>query len=284
MGVARAIDHRSFVARASYCALVVLAIGVTEVHAQSDCQATFEAALTRLRGPGALAESEGYRTTFSAEGDTLRAHIRSDDGGTRELEAPGPDCQALADASAITLALLLDAAPPPEEPAPPASLKLTEGAGAGLLLGTPRDVAPVLLAEVGLGLARWRLGLGALWALPRRSDFGPGDVRSELLAGSARACFLLAPHLSLCSGAYLGALKMRARGYTRDEEARSLWGAAPVELALDYVWAHVGGELGLGALLPFQRKRFSIDGLGEAREDWPVQALFSLRVFAVQNL
>jgi hypothetical protein len=293
VGAGSVSDQVRFAARASYGALVALAIGASSVHAQSDCRATFEATLARLRGPEALAESAGYRTTFSVAGGTLRARIVAGDGSARELDAPGPDCDALAGATAVALALLLDAAPePPLEAAAPKPLAapartrfaLREGVGAGMLLGTPRDVAPVLLAELALARERWRVGVGALWALPRRTNFGPGDLRSELRAASARGCLSLAPHLALCTGAYLGVRSMRARGYTRVEQDRSLWGAAPLELSLDYVWAHVGAELAAGVLLPFQRKRFSIDGLGDAREDWPVQALFSLRVFAMQNL
>lgn len=242
------------------------------------------AELTRLRGPAAVAD-ERYRTTFHAEGELLHATIRAQHGGARELEAPGPDCRALASAAAVAHALLLDAepapAPPIEQPVPSS---LTAGAGAGVLLGIPRDLAPALLGELGFRRGRWRLGLGVLWALPKRTDFGPGDVRSELIAGTARACVALVDHLSLCSGADIGQLDMRARGYTRNERARSLWGAAPLELALDYVWAHVGGELGLGAMIPLQRKQFSIDGLGNAQQDWPVQALIALRLFAVKNL
>lgn len=297
MGAASASDQPIRRARAaSYGALLALAIGSSAARAQTDCQPTFVAELTRLRGPAAAADTR-YRTTFTAEAETLHATIQAEDGSARELSAPGPDCRALASATAVALALLLDA--PPREEAPqielpepepeltkvePPRMKLTAGAGAGLLLGVPRDLAPALLGELGLRRERWRVGLGVLWALPRRSAFGPGDVRSELFAGSARACLQLVSQLALCSGAQLGQLAMRARGYTRNESSRVFWGAVPVELAFDYLWAHVGAELGLAALFPFQRQTFSIDGLGDVAEDWPVQALFSLRLFGVTKL
>ncbi len=278
--------------------MLALAIWTTHARAQSDCQATFEAELTRLRGPAALVEGQGYRTYFEADGAELHATIRAEDGSTRELRAPGPSCQSLATATAVALALMLDASPPYQPPprafappyqAPPPKIPkrqrtLTAGAGMGILLGTPRELAPALLGELGLRLPHARIALGVLWSTPKRETFTPGDIRSELSAGELRVCFTPWSHLSLCSGAYLGQRSMRARGYTRNEDERSLWGAAPIEVALDYTWAHVGAELGLAALLPFQRKRFAIDGLGTVREDWPVQALFALRVFGMKNL
>jgi hypothetical protein len=45
----------------------------TKAGAQSDCQDTFAAELTRLRGAAALADSERYRTSFRAESETLHA-------------------------------------------------------------------------------------------------------------------------------------------------------------------------------------------------------------------
>lgn len=285
MGGASASDHRSRRAGASYCALLALAIWTTQASAQSGCEETLAAELVRLRGPHALAESERYRTTFSQDGEKLTATIRAADGSTRTLT--GTDCHALASATAVALALLLDMEPAPE-PAPeppvePSPSALTAGAGAGVVLGVPRDVAPVVLGELGFRRERWRVGAGVLWALPKREDFGPGDIRSALIAGTARVC-LAHHHLALCSGAQLGALTMEARDYTRNEREHVFWGAIPLELALDYVWSSVGAELGLAALFPLQRHAFSIDGVGNAQREWPVQAAFVLRLFGVKNL
>jgi hypothetical protein len=292
VGASGASDHRSSrvgrTARATYCALVALAIWPIGARAQEDCEATFQAELVRLRGADALRESERYRTTFADDGVQRSATIASSDGSSRQLSDPGPGCAALASATAVALALMLDAEPPPAAPMPPRPARapwvLTSGAGAALLLGVPRDAAPALLAELGVRRGPWRLQLGALWALPRRTSFAPGTIRSELIAGSVRACWQPLAPLGLCTGAYLGALEMRARGYTRNDSAHPFWAAAPLELALDYVFGAVGAELGAGVLLPFQRQTFSIDGLGSAQASWPVQVLFSLRVFGLTKL
>ena len=88
----------------------------------------------RALSPG---EAEHYRVQFEHEGDAFVATVHNEqDGSTRALSDQGPSCQALTRATAVSLALLIDAessplaqgvnaraaatdAPTPDVPSPP---------------------------------------------------------------------------------------------------------------------------------------------------------------------
>src|SRR6188768_386541 len=174
--------------------------------------------IARIRGRVDTPKNSHYEVHFSRTADTFSASIHSGPNGEgqRELTGPGPTCASLAQATAVTLALLFDsdeasatraepeppapAAPPPaviaprvEAPPqvaarPPARLRGTLSLGAAGLAFVLRPLAPAFVAEMGLSYQRVRTGLGALWVPTQSLTLEPGHVDESLLAGTARAC------------------------------------------------------------------------------------------------
>jgi hypothetical protein len=220
------------------------------------------------------------------------------------LEAHGDGCSSLAQATTVTLALLLDAQlrvrPEPakpstaseeQSPAParveraPSASELHFMLGGGALLGVLRPTVPVLSLEGGLSRGWFRAGLGGLWAIPQTVALGPGRVHELLFAGTARGCFALArssgTRLDACSGLFAGAQRAEAAGYTTNSRRTRSWFAVPLELALSQRSGPLGLELGGSFVLPLVRNEFVIDGQGPAYSPAPLSVLLSLRVFGI---
>jgi hypothetical protein len=262
----------------------------------------------RVRGQRTTSATAAYHVTFGFGAGVFRASIRVGSAtGARVLRDRGTTCTSLEQATALTLALLLDsdasAVPPGEEgaaskalepakaepaeppraprPAKPPNVRLTLGAGGGALVGVLNPIAPTLLAETGIGVGRFRTNIGVLWVPEQTLDLAPGSVNETLLSGVARMC--LAPwqgqalRVDVCSGVHAGLLEVHAAGYTRDGAASKAWLAVPLELALSTAPAPIGVELGMSALVPLRRNDFSIDNLGVAYASWPVGMLLSMR-------
>lgn len=287
-------------------------ISVTREEGALSCPDAEEltAHIERLRGHQATSETSAYRVSFSRRGGVFRATIRlASGGGARELRDRGASCASLEQATALTLALLLDsdlheppseqdepkaielsparepttgappAEPEPERPATRARLTLSLG-GAGVF-GVVQPVVPAALAELGIGTARFRTSLGVLWMPTQTFELGPGNLHERLLSGVARTCLTATSgalaRLDLCSGVYAGLLHVQASGYTRNDSTDKAWLAVPVELAVATTSAPISVELGASALLPVRRNDFAIDNLGVAYESWPVGLLLSMR-------
>lgn len=266
----------------------------------------------RLRGHQTTGASSAYRVTFSKRGAVFRATIRmSAGGGARELRDRGATCASLEQATALTLALLLDSdlrepvsdaeepkpielsperepPPPPVEQNPPdpdrrrdrrVSLTLSLG-GAGVM-GVVQPVVPAAVGELGIGAGRFRTSLGVLWMPTQTYEHGPGNLRERLLAGVARTCLAAArgdqAHLDVCTGVYAGLLHVEASGYTRNDSVDKAWLAVPLELTLSTTSKPISVEVGASALLPLRRNDFAIDNLGVAYESWPVGVMLSMR-------
>ena len=263
----------------------------------------------RLRGHQTTSEPSAYRVRFSQLSGVFRADIEvGAGGGARVLRDRRATCASLAQATALTLALLLDsdasellpekAEPEPIEPvvveprrardqAPPEPERRTNAAhltlslGGGALFGVVQPVAATVQAELGIGVSRFRTGIGVLWMPTQTRDFGPGQLRETLLSGVARTCLTAARsaqvRFDVCSGIYAGLLKVQADRYTRNDSADKAWLAVPLGVALTTTSSPVGVEVDASALLPLRRNDFSIDNLGVAYESWPVGILLSMR-------
>ena len=262
----------------------------------------------RVRGQQATGASSAYRVRFSYRGGVFRAAIQVGEGaGTRVLSDRGATCAALEQATAVTLALLLDSdsrepletapaeppPPPPEalfepepEPEPEReptarAVSLTLSLGGAGFAGVVQPIVPVAVGELGIGVQRFRTNIGVLWMPWRTLDFGPGVLDETLISGVARMCLSawrgVALRVDLCSGIYAGLLEVQARGYTRNDVVEKTWLAVPLEVALATTTGPIGLEAGASALLPLRRNDFSIDNLGVAYESWPVGMLLSLR-------
>lgn len=267
--------------------------------------------VNRVRGLQATRATGTYHVTFSFRAGVYRAAIRF--GGTqaqRVLRDRGSTCASLEQATALTLALLLDSdasalpaeeeepplrvEPPPAPPQPPppepdheqpkpsaAHVSLLLSAGGGALSGVVNPIAPAVTGELGLSTARFRAHVGVLWVPEQTLDLAPGTVNETLFSGVARMCLSAwqgqRSRLDLCSGIYAGLVSVEANGYTRNDDAKKPWLALPLELAFLTTSSPIGVELGASALVPLRRSDFSIDNLGVAYESWPVGLLVSMR-------
>jgi hypothetical protein len=243
---------------------------------------------------------------FSRQGGAFRATIRMAGGSVRVLEDRAPSCASLEQATALTLALLLDSdaheltieehqpgprksqpavkpAPsaPFQPPAPREEPQLVFAVGGGALFGVVQTVAPIATADVGLYLKRFHTSLGVLWMPTQQQDLAPGQLRESLVSGVARTCYApLLPRklrVETCTGFYAGLLNVEARGYTRNDTLGRAWLAVPVELSLSTAAPPMGVELGFSALLPLRQSDFAIDNLGTAYASWPLGMLVTLR-------
>lgn len=267
------------------------------------------ARVAKIRGRATFPPDSSYEVGFTHTGDAFTAVIRS--GGNAEsqrtLDGHGPTCSALAQATAVTLALLFDAEtdaapeppkPEPPKPEPPPKLELSEPipiepprhgprvdatAALGLsgLVAVLRPLSPALTGELGLRVSSWRMGLGVLWSPPQSLTLAPGIVRESLLAGTARVCLALTRteelRLDLCSGLSAGVVSARASGFTRNREDSRPWLAVPLELSFSQHSGPVGLEVSAAAIGALEHQDFTIDHLGPAYESPRVSGMLSLR-------
>ncbi|HEX3774888.1 MAG TPA: hypothetical protein VHV51_10520 [Polyangiaceae bacterium] len=279
--------------------------------------ASLGARVAAIRGRPGAPSGSSYDVSFSRTLDAFSAVIRSGANAEsqRVLEDRGPSCAALAQATAVTLALLLDSEadsasePPkaeaaePAAPKPPAELANpilidvrergprvdgTVSLGVAGLAFVLRPISPAFNAELGLRVARFRAGIGVLWNPPQTLALAPGDVRESLLVGTARSCFALARaeafRFELCSGLFAGVTTAEGQGFTRNERRVRSWLAIPLELSLAEISSPIGWELGVSALGSLAHRDFSIDNLGPAYQSPRVGAMISLRAVGLFSL
>jgi hypothetical protein len=265
------------------------------------------ARIEQIRGKSAHELAGSYRVSFARKDEGLFAVISTGPAGTlvRTLEHRGPTCAPLANATAVTLALLFDSdvivkngpepvpatapiaiadtSPPPERPR--ARHYATLAIGASALAGVLRPVSPGVAAEAGVGGTRWRVNLGALFAIPQQIELGPGTVEERLVSGVARACF--APvrsgplRIDACSGLWVGLVTAEGRSFTTNERHARPWVAVPLELALAWWTAPIGWEITATGLATVRRQDFAIDGLGVAYRSPPVGGMLSIRAVGI---
>lgn len=268
--------------------------------------ATLAERVQAIRGRPATAGA-GYDVHFARDGRVFSAELRAEGGASvRKLESQADDCEPLARATGVTLALLFDSTPepakleplaaasaPPAEPLPPPPaakppaepserVRLGLALGAGLASAIVRPSAPVFLGEIGLRHAALRFGAGAAWIPTQRLAFGPGAVDVGLIAGQARACWTGFRRSWLqidgCAGILLGSVTAEPHGIRGAESRARLFAALPLELAFGQDVGQVSWELGLSLVLAFRRNQFEIEGLGKVYDTPSFAGLFSVRI------
>jgi hypothetical protein len=270
----------------------------------------------RATPPDAL---RSYRVAFARRGDAFHARIESTvDESSRSLTDGGPTCAALARATAVTLALLLDAEPTPVErrsddeatttteqraargadsnatsaqTVPPdhatrsaAAHAFTLDGGAGLLGGVVRPIAPFVRGGAGLELRHFDVNVGALFVPPGDVELPPGSLSTSLLAITLESCLELASldrvTLHACSGLIAGFIRAEARGYTLNEARSRAWLAVPAGVGVGTEGGSVGLRFDATLLVPIRRQNFQVDGAGIAYRSPVVAGLLSLRAVA----
>lgn len=172
----------------------------------------------------------------------------------RSFSADTSDCDAYADALALSIAVGLDAtmlpeptvAPLPQLTLPPAKARpspqppwLHLWAGAGLMTGPIRGVSPT----TRLGLAA-RFGsaidgsLGAETTWPMVVPIAGGTARANLLTAVGDVCYrpTRSSPISIlaCGSVRWGVLRAQGKGFARDEAGLGSWGAAGGGPSVEY--------------------------------------------------
>lgn len=238
--------------------------------------------------------------TADAAGYTLQLHVR-DAGGDQRRTLHSPRCEALADATAVILAVA--AAPigvaarvvaaPPVPPndtvevdfAPPSSAPVGSLAPAPSPTRRRPGLAVGFTAAAGIGpTERFAAGLSGhvalLWQRVRLDLRGSGWFRSplalanrpgvgadlQLTAGAVRGCPRLLRRklaLELCGGLELGALLAEGVGLEQNQSSRGLWAAGLLAPGLQ--WRPLR-RLALGleveALIAFTRRQYATGDAG----------------------
>lgn len=219
--------------------------------------------------------------------------------GQRTLRDVGPSCDALSGGVAVAIALLLDeleheqsapatrsAEPKPTTPEPlPSSpvpavesvrLRLAAELGGGYGLGGNGTALGLLRVGVQHGALRLDVAASATW--PRTSGFDTGELRTSLVYGSARACWLLGHAIAIGPCLQLGAGRLRGVGvgYGETRTANLLWTAAGLglgaEVPLEDGWR---ATLGATLWLPLERHTFSVQNRGTAWESAKLAGILS---------
>jgi len=259
-------------------------IGVERAPAAFDCPdaerltAKVEAIVGRSLSSSEDSSRIFVQVQFSQSEAGYQAHLRLTGAreGERVLRDNGQRCEALADAVAVTVALLFD--PGAESPATHVSVPLEPtrpalgwwlGGRFGLGLGLVGGATWIAGGTVGISLGRrtW-FELGAGTSGVRTHAFGAGSVRVRL--GSAelsgfhsltRGEFQLGPALSLLGGVTSGT----GDGYATSSHASlayiALGGGARAQFR---VAERVLLSLRAEAVVPLQKQVFSVGYVGDA--------------------
>ena len=241
-----------------------------------------------------------YAVRLSRSSDGYSAVLQYGDL-SRKLEDPGATCDALADALALTLAILLDAAPSRR---PALLLSLPLGSLAELVERRPRlktwevsldigavgvmGLSPLASAagigEVSLRIRRISFGAGALWLPTTTRSVEPGVISLSLVAATARVCAdPLGPaengfRVSLCAQPMLGALHGQGRGYHPDRQGTAPWFALGVTALGEGTIAGPVGWSARATLLPLiASPSFTVD---QARADGETPAVTTTTVYS----
>ena len=287
-----------------------------------DCPdaATLGVRIAHIRGRAGGPSRASYDVSFSHTTDTFTAviHGGANSESQRVLEGRGLSCTALAQATAVTLALLFDSEvdstppdtpkpePPPAAPPPKVAPLLADpilvdvrargprvdgtlSLGVSGLVGVLRPLSPAVTGELGLQVLRWRMGIGVLWNPPQSLSLDPGAIRESLLAGTARSCLALTRssgfRFDLCTGLFAGIATADANGFTTNEHhVVRTWLAIPLELSLAQLSGPVGWEVSVSALGSLVHEDFSIDHLGAVYRAPRVAGMLSLRAVGLLSL
>ncbi|HWZ91204.1 MAG TPA: hypothetical protein VNW92_20225 [Polyangiaceae bacterium] len=257
---------------------------------------------------------------FSWTRDQYLANVlsRGPKPGERVLRDRGPNCAALGQAVSVAIALLLDKelqdrATHSSEPARPsnevqpqpvpaavakpereresdqadalgarAPLALRASLEGGEAAGLLGQSTALLSEQVGLRLQPGLiLDAGFSAALPATTHYGPGSVRTTLLFGSARACYVWGKNFSVgpCAAFGVGRLRGVGIGYASVASQSLTWTAVGAgAVAEGPLWGRVFWGLAGTLWLPTERSSFSVQNVGTAWESSRLGGALALRV------
>lgn len=276
---------------------------------QPELEHRVEDILQRPLADAGAALTVDVRFERTANAFDARVTASGSKSGQRWLHDTSPTCDALGEAVSVTIALLLDDARPDQDapvldtgtPPENAPAPVTASPASDTHPGTVRDLyarrwsARASLevgggyglggSGAGLGLGRlgarrggWLLDLAAAGTLPSEQSFERGRVRTSLLFGNVRACYLIGRSrlVGPCAQLGVGRLRGAGDGYGQVQAASLPWTAMGLGLAGE---TPLVGSLYLAYAatlwVPTRRQTFSVENVGIAWESKPVAGLLT---------
>ena len=202
--------------------------------------------------------------------------------GSRQIDSDAPECDALADAAALVVALIIDpharfspkaaAPPPPVPPLPPAAAVPSASLDGFVRIGVRglalRGALPGLASGAALAVdvgraPRWGWGIG-LRVLPEQRTES-GDAGFGLTAGWLAGCAHAhgrrfgARGCVAASGGVIHSV-VHEQALEPAQPGERLWLGAVASLVASYrMWGPVGLDLGTEIIAPVMRHRFWIE-------------------------
>ena len=285
----------------------------------SDCPdaASLTSMIARLtpKGPEpsdvAPPDADRFDVEFSRTAARYRVVVRArgSHAGVRALEDAGATCASLAEATALTIAVIVDPegvklaeppadnppeppvkpAPPPATPEAPPPLvvaqparstpwSLAVAAGGGAAIGILREAAPIAFVSFEVRpLPFFTVDVGGAFVPTQRLALERGNIDVWLLSGTANGCvwpYAETIRVGGCAGIAAGSIRGEGRGYPVQSGASRPWVAGTASAAAN---GPLVGLLGWGAragiVVPTHRESFGIDGVGVAYEAPPAGAI-----------
>ena len=239
-----------------------------------------------------------FKVTLTKRGEAWQAKIQRWEQNRSSLEAPrvlqdrSPACQPLAEAVALTIAILAEdsaqrAEPPParppddsaQKPAAVASAttpqgdnrkraKMWVGAGGGAAMSWISPIAPVLGFSLGLDASSLRAGVRLMITTEQKFELAPGRVVVQAWLATVFSCLQRSQgHFgaALCATADAGILRASAEGFEQGKPSTRNYEGVGLEAQPSwYISDSYRISVALGALLPISRESFSVTGKGVA--------------------
>ena len=265
---------------------------------------------------GQAGQAGDFRVTLTRHSDAWQARIErweqssSAPAAARVLRDRSSACQPLAEAVAVTIAILADdvakhaepeVAPQPaaveqpakdvapDKPAPSADSgsKVWVGAGGGGTMAFISPLAPLLGFGIGLDSLRLRQSLRVMLTTEQKFELAPGRVVVQAWLATVLSCLRFKQdHLgaALCGVVDVAMLRASAEGFAEGTPSTRAYGAAGLEVQPSwYVSDSYRISAALAALVPFTQESFSVTGKGVAyippKVSWRVLLLSEIGAF-----
>lgn len=241
-----------------------------------------------------------FEITLAKRGDAWQARIqrweqsRNMPAAERVLQDRSPTCGPLAEAAALTIAILADdyakgtepqAVPVPaadsgdkpalrSAPATPTAQtktigpKVWVGAGGGPAMSWISPIAPVIGFTVALDSVNLRQGLRFMLTPQQNFELDPGRVVVQAWLATVFSCLQLTPGRfggAVCATADVSLLRASAKGFDDAKSSTRIYEAFGLEAQPSwYLSDNVRLSAALAALVPVSQESFSVTGRGAA--------------------
>lgn len=257
-----------------------------------------------------------YRILLSRRGEAWHARIQRLEGhrdtpvSERVLQDRGAACEPLAEAAALTVALLAEdfaqkaERTAPEPAVPPktrpqnqvekltdqdgrSSYKVWVGAGGGVAFSWISPAAPVLGFGLALDSPHLRHGLRLMLTTEQQFELTPGRVFVQAWLASAFTCLQIKPErfgAALCATLDGSMLRATAEGFDEGSPSTRFYAGAGMEAQPSwFISDSYRLSAVLSATLPFKQESFSVVGRGVAYAppsvNWRVLLISELGAF-----